>query len=105
MSTSGLKKLLSTFINDAGSNGDQDDGRDPQKITLNKKEAGGLESKNLNDNCAKKKFKCDYCEKKFDRKFNLSRHNESRIVQECAMCGIVLCNQYDIKRHITNSHK
>ena len=54
MSTSGLKKILSTFINDAGSNGDQDDSRDPQKITLNKKEAGGLESKNLNDNCAKK---------------------------------------------------
>ena len=54
------EKLLSTFINDTGSNGDQDDGRDPQKITLNKKEAGGLESRNLNDNCAKKKFKCDY---------------------------------------------
>ena len=53
MSTSGLNKLLSAFITDAGSKGDQNARREPQKFTLNKEEPGGLESKNFNDNSAK----------------------------------------------------
>ena len=103
MRTSGLKNLLSKFEDDEESPVEKNDSSNSQQISMNEEEADNFETKN--DEPAKKKFKCDYCEKEFDRKFNLQRHNESRNLQECSICRLVLCNPYDLKRHIANAHK
>ena len=101
MRTSGLKSLLSKFEDDEESSVEEDDSSKSQQIS--QEEADNFETKN--DEPAKKKFKCDFCEKEFDRKFNLQRHYESRNLQECSICRLVLCNPYDLKRHVANSHK
>ena len=101
MRTSGLKSLLSKFEDDEESPVEKDDSSNSQQIS--QEEADKFETKN--DELAKKKFKCDSCEKEFDRKFNLQRHYESRNLQECSICRLVLCNPYDLKRHVANSHK
>ena len=51
-----------------------------------------------------KKFQCDSCKKYFDTKFNLNRHYKSRKLQTCEHCGLVLCNQVDMTRHMSNLH-
>ena len=50
------------------------------------------------------KFKCDYCEKEFDKKYNLKRHYDSRILQECHICGLVFCNHVELTRHLSSTH-
>ena len=52
-----------------------------------------------------KKFECDSCSKDFDTKYHLNRHYKSRNLQTCEHCGLVLCNQVDMIRHVSNSHK
>ena len=52
----------------------------------------------------KRKFECDFCKKYFDTQFNLNRHYKSRNQQMCEYCDLVLCNQVDMTRHMSNSH-
>ena len=50
------------------------------------------------------KFKCDHCQKEFDKKYNLKRHCDSRTLQECHTCGSVFCNHVELTRHLSNIH-
>ena len=59
MRTSGLKSLLSKFEDDEESSVEKDDSSNSQQIS--QEEADNFETKN--DEPAKKKFKCDFCEK------------------------------------------
>ena len=114
MSISGLENILSALEDDELYTDDSEDSTDSGKIQENEKigfqsnqETNDFEpgKRDLNHEQLKKKFNCDFCQKDFDRKFNLNRHYESRNPQECSMCDLVLCNPYDLKRHIAISHK
>ena len=51
------------------------------------------------DKHKKMEFKCEFCEKQFEKKYILKRHLETRNMQACDICGLMLCNKTDINLH------
>ena len=44
------------------------------------------------DKHKKIEFKCEFCGKEFEKRYILKRHLETRNMQACDICGLMLCN-------------